>query len=94
MRRPLTIAVLGAGASGTLTASALLDAARPLRPVRVVLMDPAAGSGRGAAYATGQSQHLLNVPAGSMGADPADPAGFLRWARRNADESARAVVVC
>lgn len=90
MRRPLTIAVLGAGASGTLTATALLDAARPLRPVRVLLMDPAASSGRGVAYATGQSQHLLNVPAGSMGADPADPAGFLRWARRNADESARA----
>jgi uncharacterized NAD(P)/FAD-binding protein YdhS len=90
VRRPLTVAVLGAGASGTLTAAALLDAARPLRPVRVLLMDPFASSGRGVAYGTGQSQHLLNVPAGSMGADPTDPEGFLRWTRRNADESARA----
>jgi uncharacterized NAD(P)/FAD-binding protein YdhS len=63
VRRPLTVAVLGAGASGTLTAAALLDAARPLRPVRVLLMDPFASSGRGVAYGTGQSQHLLNVPA-------------------------------
>ena len=90
MRRPLTVAVLGAGASGTLTATALLDAARPLRPVRVLLMDPAAGTGRGAAYSTGQTEHLLNVPAGAMGADPADLEAFLRWARRNADDSARA----
>jgi uncharacterized NAD(P)/FAD-binding protein YdhS len=90
VRRPLTVAVLGAGASGTLTAAALLDAARPLRPVRVLLMDSAAGSGRGVAYSTGQAHHLLNVPAGAMGADPADLEAFLRWARRNADDSARA----
>jgi uncharacterized NAD(P)/FAD-binding protein YdhS len=82
MRRTLTVAVIGAGAAGTLTARALLLASRQAqRPVRVLLIDPAPATGRGVAYGTTDEGHLLNVPAGRMGADPENPKGFLEWVR-------------
>jgi uncharacterized NAD(P)/FAD-binding protein YdhS len=36
---------------------------------------------RGVAYGTNSPAHVLNVPAGRMGASPDDPEGFLRFAR-------------
>ena len=66
-RRP-TVAVIGAGASGTLTARHLLD-----RGAVVWLVDPAAETGRGVAYRTQDRRHRLNVCAGRMNALPDDP---------------------
>lgn len=77
-----TVAVVGAGAAGTMTAARLLDAATAARlPLEVVLIDPAAENGRGAAYATTDARHLLNVPAERMTADPGRPEDFLDWLR-------------
>ena len=76
-----TVAVVGAGAAGVLTSLRLLEQAESRgRRLEVVLIDPAAETGRGIAYATREPAHLLNVPAGKLSADPADPGQFARWA--------------
>ena len=58
-----TIAIIGAGASGTLTAIYLLRRARA--PLEVVLLDRGLKPSRGAAYGTSFQGHLLNVRAGT-----------------------------
>ncbi|MDH6132117.1 putative NAD(P)/FAD-binding protein YdhS [Kitasatospora sp. MAA4] len=74
------VAVIGAGASGTLTAARLLQHARERRlRLDVRLIDPS-DAGRGVAYGTDDPRHLLNVPAGKMSAYGEDPGHFLRWA--------------
>ncbi|MFI9275637.1 FAD/NAD(P)-binding protein [Kitasatospora sp. NPDC052896] len=76
---PRRVAVVGAGAAGTLTAVQLLHrAARRRVPLEVYLVDPA-DAGPGVAYGTGDVRHLLNVPADGMSAFPDDPGHFLRW---------------
>lgn len=77
-RRP-TIAVLGAGFSGSLVALHLL-AAGEAAP-RVLLVERARGFGKGVAYSTRHGAHLLNVRAGNMSAFPDRPAHFLDWLR-------------
>jgi uncharacterized NAD(P)/FAD-binding protein YdhS len=78
------IAVVGAGAAGTLSASRLLDLAhREAIPLEVILVDPSPTTGRGAAFSTEDEQHLLNVPTQAISADPAEPADFLRWLAEN-----------
>ncbi len=76
-----TVAVVGAGASGTLVAAQLLrrDHAAGLR---VKLIERRSEIGRGVAYSTPHGYHRLNVPAEQMGALPRDPRHFLRWASR------------
>jgi uncharacterized NAD(P)/FAD-binding protein YdhS len=76
-----TVAVVGAGASGTLLAAQLLRAGS----ARVVLIERGDRAGRGVAYGTGFAGHLLNVPAASMSGLPDDPEHFLRYARRHHD---------
>jgi len=71
------IAVIGGGASGCLVAAQLLRQARG--PVRVLLFERMTDVGRGVAYGTACPLHLLNVPAGRMGAFPDDIGGFLQW---------------
>jgi uncharacterized NAD(P)/FAD-binding protein YdhS len=75
---PRTIAIVGAGFSGTVVAINLLQ--RPSsRPVRVLLVDRTA-PGRGIAYAHREFPYLLNVPAGRMSADALNPGDFLNFA--------------
>jgi uncharacterized NAD(P)/FAD-binding protein YdhS len=74
--RERVIAVVGAGASGTLAAVHLLRAGR----ARVVLIDPAR-PGLGVAYSTDDERHLLNVPAAAMGGLVEEPEDFLWWCR-------------
>jgi len=76
-----TIAIVGAGFSGTATAVHLLR--RPwTRPLRVVLIERGPEMGRGLAYARSDYPALLNVPASQMSATMSDPDEFLRFARR------------
>ncbi|WP_188781944.1 FAD/NAD(P)-binding protein [Nocardioides phosphati] len=78
-RRPL-VAVVGAGAAGTLTALHLVrESGRRSTPVEIVLLDPADRWARGVAFGTPDEQHLLNVPAAGMSALPEDPSHFLHW---------------
>lgn len=77
--RARTVAVIGAGASGTLVAADLLR--RATRGFRVVLVERRTDAGRGVAYSTRSMRHLLNVTAGNMSALPGDPEHFVRWLR-------------
>jgi uncharacterized NAD(P)/FAD-binding protein YdhS len=71
-----TVAVVGAGFSGLLTALRLLLA--PDGP-RVVLIEKGPRFGRGAAYSTASPDHLLNVRATNMSALVEQPSHFLDW---------------
>ncbi|MES2510109.1 MAG: FAD/NAD(P)-binding protein [Pseudomonadota bacterium] len=50
-------------------------------PARIILAGHPASYGRGLAYGTFSGHHLLNVPAGRMGVDPAREAGFADYLR-------------
>jgi uncharacterized NAD(P)/FAD-binding protein YdhS len=77
LERP-TVAIVGGGASGILSAIHLL---RRRAPVRIVLVEERPRLGRGVAYSTTCDAHLLNVPAAGMSAYPDEPRHFLHWAR-------------
>jgi uncharacterized NAD(P)/FAD-binding protein YdhS len=71
------IAVIGGGASGTLTALHLLRAGVDGDP-RVVVFEAEAGRRhRGVAYGTTDPRHLLNVRAQVMSAFPEEPGHFV-----------------
>lgn len=72
-----TIAIVGAGFSGTLLALHLLR--RCPVSTSVVLIESNSQFGLGTAYATGNANHLLNVPAGRMSAFHDRPHDFLDW---------------
>jgi uncharacterized NAD(P)/FAD-binding protein YdhS len=74
-----TVAVVGAGFSGVLTAVRLLLA--PDGP-RVLLIERGPRFGRGAAYSSASPQHLLNVRATNMSAFAEQPSHFLDWLGR------------
>jgi uncharacterized NAD(P)/FAD-binding protein YdhS len=78
-----TVAIIGGGFAGAMVAAQVLRQSRG--SISVVLMERGAQVGKGVAYGTPCTQHLLNVPAKNMSAFPDDPEHFLRWARLNHD---------
>lgn len=77
-----TIAVIGAGFSGTLTAIHLARlSVQSGTAVRVLLFNRTPSFGPGLAYSTDSPVHYLNVPAGNMSAFDDDPGHFLKWAQ-------------
>ncbi len=76
-----TIAIIGAGYSGTVVAINLLREAAT-RPLRVVLVERGAAFARGVAYASRDYPYMLNVPTSHMSATSAEPDEFLRFAQR------------
>src|SRR6201989_3042332 len=70
-----TVAVVGGGGSGVLTARELLRCTGN----DVVLIEPGEPGG-GLAYGAARPWHVLNSRAGAMSADQDDPLGFARWA--------------
>ena len=83
-----TIAVIGAGFSGTLLALHLLRRCPP--STRVLLIERNRRFGRGTAYATGNANHLLNVPAVRMSAFHDRPGDFLDWLQQHPDAAREA----
>jgi uncharacterized NAD(P)/FAD-binding protein YdhS len=75
-----TIAIIGAGYSGTLTAVNILRTSPPDN-VRVVLVEQDSTPGRGLAYRFADDNHLLNVPAGNMSALADEPSHFVAYCR-------------
>ncbi|HEX8642079.1 MAG TPA: FAD-dependent oxidoreductase [Allosphingosinicella sp.] len=69
------VAVVGAGASGTIQALHLLREGVE----RVTLIEREREPGRGTAYGTRRPEHLLNVTARRMSVYPDDPDDFARW---------------
>ncbi|WP_435223325.1 FAD/NAD(P)-binding protein [Streptomyces sp. Tue6028] len=89
-RKRHTVAIVGAGAAGALTAVHLCEtAARRRAPLDLVLVDPAPEAGRGTAYATPDPRHRLNVPASGMSCYPDDPGHFTRWLCRHGEPDVR-----
>lgn len=79
-RGPL-IAIIGGGASGTLTAIHLLRAAAARKyPLRIALIDRLGRHGLGEAYSTTNPAHLLNALTARMSGVAGDPDHLLRWA--------------
>jgi uncharacterized NAD(P)/FAD-binding protein YdhS len=79
-KRP--IAVVGAGFSGTIAALKLLRRLPTDQPV--ILCERAPEFAKGVAYATGESDHLLNVRAANMSALDDEPLHFEEWLKRRA----------
>ena len=73
-----TIAIIGAGFSGTLTAVNILRT-NPPGNVRIVLVEQDSTPGRGLAYRFADDNHLLNVPAGNMSALADEPNHFVAY---------------
>lgn len=70
------IAIIGGGFSGAMLVAQLAQRDPSLS---IALIDPSPDLPRGAAYSTRHEEHLLNVPAGRMGAFADDIEGFHRW---------------
>lgn len=75
-----TIAIIGGGLSGVLTASQLLEKSNHIS-IKIINSENALGLG--VAYSTLEENHLLNVPAGKMSAFPNNPNHFVDWLVKN-----------
>jgi uncharacterized NAD(P)/FAD-binding protein YdhS len=80
-----TIAIIGGGFSGTMAAVNLARLSG--KSLRVVIINGRRPLGRGAAYGTSRSEHLLNVAARNMSALPDHPTHFVDWLRSRAEFS-------
>jgi uncharacterized NAD(P)/FAD-binding protein YdhS len=85
----VTVAIVGGGASGVLTAAHILRQAA--LDVRVVLIEPR-DLGAGAAYASDAPEHRLNVRASGMSAYHDDPGHFARWINEQGIDDPQAFV--
>lgn len=79
-RGPTTIAIIGGGFSGVVTAVHLLRGGLG-GPGRVLLINRSGRMARGVAYGTRTEAHVLNVAAGRMSALADDEDSFLRFVR-------------
>ena len=75
-----SIAIIGAGFSGTVLCARLLRQAR--QPLRIVLINRSGRMARGTAYGTRSPTHVLNVPAGRMSALPENEDSFVNFCRK------------
>jgi uncharacterized NAD(P)/FAD-binding protein YdhS len=73
---PRRVAIVGGGASGTLTALNLLRAS----DAQVTVYERSGSLGYGIAYSTTDARHLLNVRASNMSAFPDAPGDLVEWA--------------
>src|SRR3954452_16143058 len=78
------VAVVGGGASGTLTAIHLM--ASRAHDLSVTVHDASGELGKGVAYGTTDRRHLLNVRSRHMSAFPDIPSDLVEWARRTGRE--------
>ncbi|MEX0768815.1 MAG: FAD/NAD(P)-binding protein [Microthrixaceae bacterium] len=72
------VVIVGGGASGVLLAARLLDASFA-QPVQVSIVEPSGILAAGVAYGTKDPEHLLNVRASGMSADPSVPHDLVDW---------------
>lgn len=70
---PLPVAIVGGGYSGTILAAELAR-----KGIQCLLIDGSGRTGRGTAYSTTDSAHLLNIPAKAMSAFADQPDQFAK----------------
>ena len=78
------VAIIGAGFCGAMVAINLLRNAKEV--IDIALIERSGGFAKGLAYGTTDRSHLLNVPAGKMGAFSDDHEHFYRWIRGNLEK--------
>lgn len=78
--KPMTIAIIGGGFSGTMTAVQLMRK-KVSYPLKVILIERNERIAKGVAYGTLCPLHLLNVPAKDMSAFPDNSQHFFKWAK-------------
>src|SRR5947207_2518363 len=78
-----TIAIIGGGFSGTISAVNLARMSES--PLRVCVINRGFPLGRGVAYSTGRAEHLLNVAARNMSALADHPNHFVDWLRTRSE---------
>lgn len=83
-RERADVAVVGGGASGTLTAIHLM--ASRAHDLSVTVHEASGELARGLAYSTTDRRHLLNVRSRHMSAFPDIPGDLVEWARRTGRE--------
>jgi uncharacterized NAD(P)/FAD-binding protein YdhS len=81
--RFVDVAIVGAGFSGSMLAVHLADTFQASHEIALIEKRPRFGPG--IAYGTDYRLHLLNVPAGKMGAYPEKPRQFLEWLKERRD---------
>jgi uncharacterized NAD(P)/FAD-binding protein YdhS len=81
--QPQTIAIIGGGFSGAMTAVNLTRLSR--HPLRLIIVNQRRPMARGVAYGTRRMEHLLNVAARNMSAFPDVPDHFLQWLRTRSE---------
>ncbi len=82
-----SIAIIGAGFSGSLTAIHLARTTTTT-PLKIYLIDRRGTFGPGLAYSPPSDTFRLNVKAHAMGAFPDDPQGFLHWLKEREPQTA------
>ncbi len=78
-----TVVIIGGGFSGTMAAVNL--ARLSTESLRVIVINGKRPFGRGVAYSTNRSEHLLNVAARNMSAFPDHPTHFTDWLRSRSE---------
>jgi uncharacterized NAD(P)/FAD-binding protein YdhS len=81
--QPETIAIIGGGFSGVMTAVNLARLSR--HPLHLTVINQRRPTARGVAYGTRRAEHLLNVAARNMSAFPDLPDHFLQWLRTRSE---------
>jgi uncharacterized NAD(P)/FAD-binding protein YdhS len=80
-----TVAIIGGGFCGVMAAVQLLRISK--NEPSILLFEAGNEVGRGVAYSSYTSGHLLNVPARNMSAFPDQSGDFVDWLRQQADYS-------
>jgi uncharacterized NAD(P)/FAD-binding protein YdhS len=80
---PETVAIVGGGFSGVMTAVNLAHLSQ--RPLYVTLINNHCPTGRGVAFGSRRMEHLLNVAARNMSAFSYKPDHFLQWLRTRSE---------
>lgn len=80
--RSASVVIVGAGFSGTMLAAELAR-----KGIAATLLDGGGRAGQGTAYSTDEAAHLLNVPAGRMGAWADQPGHFAAEVAKDGYES-------
>jgi zinc D-Ala-D-Ala dipeptidase len=86
-KNPVTIAIIGCGASGVVALQYLVEYYEQLKlnqPVRIYVFEKSKTLGLGVAYATQNDEHILNMRNGTIDIFLDKPGHFTDWLRANA----------
>ncbi|MBN2417970.1 MAG: FAD/NAD(P)-binding protein [Deltaproteobacteria bacterium] len=85
MNENITVAIIGAGASGTILANQIIEKTNhmPDVSVTVFLIEKGRDFGPGLAYSTPLSSHILNMRADTLGVEKDNPCHFVEWLKEH-----------